>query len=213
MKKKAYILTALIALFLSGCVVFSFYPLYTEKDLFPNDILIGEWYENDPDLKSGKNEILWKFEHPYKLKSEKNTRIDSCKYVLTYTTIDNGDTVSSEFSVHIIKLQDVYFLDFYLEEGPKFDGLSSIHLVPTHTFAKLSIINDTLTFNWFDSGWLENLIKENKIRIRHEQSDGNILLTAKPKELQKFVSKYVNSEDAFRNGLSVGLVRKAPDTK
>ena len=119
----------------------------------------------------------------------------------------------SEFSVHIIKLEDVYFLDFYLEEGPTYDGLSSIHLVPTHTFAKLSIINDTLTFNWFDPDWLEKLIKENKITIRHEQSDNNILLTAKPKELQKFVSKYVNSEDAFKSGLSVSLVRKVFDAK
>ena len=94
MKKKVYVLTGLIALFFSGCVVFSFYPLYTEKDLFPNDILTGEWFENDPDLKPGINEIIWKFEHPYKKESEKNTRIDSCKYVLTYITIDNGDTVS-----------------------------------------------------------------------------------------------------------------------
>jgi hypothetical protein len=52
------------------------------------------------------------------------------------------------------------------------------------------------------------LIEENKIRIHHEENDDFTLLTAKPKELQKFVTKFVNSEEAFKNGLEVVLQRK-----
>ena len=37
----------------------------------------------------------------------------------------------------------------------------------------------------------------------HEKNDDFILLTAKPDELQKFVTKYVNSEEAFKDGMKV----------
>ncbi len=35
-----------------------------------------------------------------------------------------------------------------------------------------------------------------------------ILLAAKPGELQKFVTKYVNSEEAFKDGMEAVLTRK-----
>jgi hypothetical protein len=58
MKTKTILPIAALFLFLSGCVVFSFYPLYTEKDLFPNDLLVGEWIDDDS--------TVWKFDFNYK---------------------------------------------------------------------------------------------------------------------------------------------------
>jgi hypothetical protein len=72
-----------------------------------------------------------------------------------------------------------------------------IHLMGVHTFAKVDIENDSIVINWFDSEWFAKKLEENKIRIKHEKNSANILLTALPKELQKFVSKYSNDEDAF----------------
>jgi len=66
-----------------------------------------------------------------------------------------------------------------------------------HTFAKVNIENDSIAINWFDSDWFKENLESNKIRIKHEKNSANILLTAQPKELQKFVSKYSNDEDAF----------------
>lgn len=40
-------------------------------------------------------------------------------------------------------------------------------------------------------------MEEEKIRIKHEKNNTNILLTAQPKELQKFVAKYANDKNAF----------------
>jgi hypothetical protein len=108
-------------------------------------------------------------------------------------------------------LGGAYFLDFYLEDFLGDEDvltLASFHIVPVHTFAKLEVERDKLIINWFDQEWLEDLIKENKIRIHHENNDDFILLTAKPKELQKFVSKYLNSEEAFEDGLEVVLHRQ-----
>ncbi len=209
MKKKVYVLTGLIALFFSGCVVFSFYPLYTEKDLFPNDILTGEWYENDDQVvKFNEGEDVWNFAHPYI--DKEMTEVDSCSYVLTLHSEENGEEVSSTFLVHIVKLAGQYFLDFYLKEYPN-DGefrLSTFHVIPVHTIAKLEVEKDVLKIRWFNPDWLAKLIRENKIRIHHEANDEFILLTAKPQELQKFVTKYVNSEEAFEDGLEVILHRK-----
>ena len=198
MKTKIWITIIIIAFFFSGCIVYSFYPLYTEDDLFPNDILTGNWADDD--------DSQWIFEHAYYGKKVIEN-IDSTSYVLTVKTKDDQ---LSEFSVHIVKLGGHYFLDFYLEDflGDKELTLEDFHIVPVHTFAKLTVKNDTLQINWFDHDWLENLIEENRIRIHHENNGDYILLTAKPGELQKFVTKYVNSNEAFEDGMEAVLTRK-----
>lgn len=201
MKSRNFSLVILFALFFSGCVVYSFYPIYTENDLFANDLLSGEWVDDD--------DAVWNFSHPFKGKKEQGI-IDSSAYVLKLTSNNDGKIRKSEFSVHILKLGGQYFLDFYLEDYLDDDELelASFHIIPVHTFAKLTIENNQLQINWFDQEWLLKLIEENKIRIHHEQNDDIVLLTAKPLELQKFVTKYVNSENAFKNGLEAILTRK-----
>jgi len=198
MKTRNLLISLILVLFFSGCVVYSFYPLYTEKDLFPNELLTGNWIDKDS--------TSWNFRHPFIGKKEAGI-IDSTSYVLMMKDKDNKE---SEFSVHIIKLGGHYFLDFYLEEFLDDDelDLASFHIVPVHTFAKVSITGKRLQINWYDQDWLEKLIKENKIRIRHEYNGDYILLTASPKELQKFVTKYVNSEEAFKDGIEAVLTRK-----
>lgn len=197
MKTRNFIILSILILFFSGCVVYSFYPLYTEKDLFANEILTGKWTADDG--------VQWNFEHAYFGKKVPEN-IDSTSYILQ---IIDKDSLKSEFSVHIIKLGGYYFLDFYLEDfldSQELD-LADFHIIPVHTFAKLTVKNNHLQINWFDQNWLEDLIKENKIRIHHEKNDDFILLTAKPGELQKFVTKYVNSEDAFKDGMEAVLTK------
>lgn len=208
-RTRNFFIASIFILFLSGCVVYSFYPLYTETDLFPNDLLIGEWFEADnQEVKFSDGDSEWSFKYSF-IGDKKNGIIDSTSYILNQKSIEDGEEIVSEFRVHVIKLAGFYFLDFYLED---FSGdeltLATFHIVPVHTFAKLTIEKDRLIINWFDQDWLEDLIKENKIRIHHENNDDYILLTAKPKELQKFVAKYVNSEEAFEDGLEVVLQRK-----
>ena len=198
MKTKHFFTGLVLILFFTGCVVYSFYPLYTEKDLFANDLLTGKWMDKDS--------TSWNFEHP-KTGNKGNEKTDSTSYVLIVNDKDNRE---SKFSVHIIKLGGHYFLDFYLEDfydNQNLD-LASFHIVPVHTFAKVVISKNQLQINWFDQNWLEKLIKENKIRIRHEYNGDYILLTASPKDLQKFVTKYVDSEEAFKDGIEAVLNRK-----
>ena len=191
---------ALLFLFLSGCIVFSFYPLYTEKDLFPNDLLLGEWVDSDS--------AVWKFE--YDKNSDKNGGlVDSTAYILKIKDKGDLEFERMSFNVHLVQLEGTYFLDFYLHDYFNKDDLNffDLHLLPVHSFAKLQLNSDVASLHWFSPDWLEKLIHKKKIRLPHENNGEHLLLTAKTKDLQKFVIKYMNSEEAFAEGIETTMRR------
>ncbi len=200
--RNLFVITAL-AFFLSGCLVLSFYPFYTEKDLFENDILTGKWIDEDS--------LVWNFTHPV-IKTNNLEAINKKTYYLNLTDYDLKIT---SYNVNLFKLGNTYFLDFYIEKIENQTPASSksdvtwwsLQLLPVHTIAKLNIEDDTLKISWFDIAWLEDQLKEKKIKIRHEKNGENILLTAKTKDLQKMIMKYAESEEAFKDGAKLKLVR------
>lgn len=200
MKWKNSFALLLVIFCLSGCVVFSFYPIYTEKDLFPNDYLLGNFLSEDS--------IGWSFTHQTKKVKEMDVT-DSTGYWLKVDEEKDSSFIST-FKVHLIRVDGVLLADFLLDDYTKKKDLRlfDLHIIPVHTFAKVILKGDSLTFKWFNGDWLEKLIKENKVRIRHENNGEFILLTAKSYELQKFVRKYLNSEDAFKDGLEVKLSKQ-----
>jgi hypothetical protein len=192
----------MMALFFSGCVIWSFYPLYTEKDLFENDILTGNWIDGDS--------LQWKFEHP---ESGNPKIVDKKSYELHLTDYDKKETT---YDVNIIQLDGIYFLDFYIKDIAGANSSDSdaklnywnLHVIPVHTFAKLTIVDNTLQINWFDGDWLQKQIEGKKIKIGHEKNGETLLLTAKTADLQKLVVKYANTEAAFKDGLELILTRR-----
>jgi hypothetical protein len=199
MRARNFIPVVFILLFLSGCIVYSFYPLYNKSDLFANDILLGNWMDKDS--------ALWSFTYP-NIGNKENPKSDSTGYQLNIKEPGTKEFSEEQFDVKVVKLQGHYFLDFYLNDYGKDEmTLFDFHIIPVHTFAKLTIEKNSVRINWFNQEWLKELIKENKIRIHHEDNGEIVLLTAKPGELQKFVVKYVNSEEAFKDGLEVILYR------
>jgi hypothetical protein len=203
MKTRNLFIIAVIAFFLSGCLILSFYPFYSEKDLFENDILTGKWIDEDS--------LVWDFTHPV-IKTNNLETINKKTYNLNLADYDFKIT---SYNVNLFKLDNTYFLDFYVEKienqpsAPSKNDVTwwSLHLLPVHTIAKLNIESDTLKISWFDVTWLEEQIKEKKIKINHENNGNNILLTAKTKDLQKMISKYAESEEAFKEGVKLILVR------
>jgi hypothetical protein len=200
MKWKNGIALLLIVISLSGCVVFSFYPLYSEKDLFPNNYLLGNYLSSDS--------VSWSFNFQKKKVNEVEIS-DSTGYDLKILEEKDSSFISS-FSVHLVRINGVLIADFILNDYTKKKDVRmfDLHILPVHTFAKVIIMGDSISFKWFDGDWLEKLIEGNKVRIRHENNGEFILLTAKSFELQKFLKKYLNSEDAFKDGLEVKLVKQ-----
>jgi hypothetical protein len=73
----------------------------------------------------------------------------------------------------------------------------SWHMIEANNFSKVWITEDSLSLGFFDPAYLEELIDKNRIKISHIRHDNGILLTARTKELQKFVIKYGDDQDAI----------------
>lgn len=201
--KKIFISAAVVLLLISGCTVLSFYPLYTDDVLIRNDKILGKWqttegFNNTDTLvwEISFNNEKWVKKHniPY----DRGSRTEPNKFAYTlflyYTANPERKT---EFQLHLVELDGKTYIDFFPEYWETDNSILGFHLMGVHTFAKVTIEKDSIEINWFDTDWFANKLENNKIRIKHEKNSANILLTAQPKELQKFVSKYADDEDAF----------------
>ena len=78
--------------------------------------------------------------------------------------------------------------------------------------AKFDLLNDNeIDIRWFSSDKLEELLKENRIKIKHEKVGfwDTIVLTASSEELEKFIKKYMDSkdEDKWKTDVEANLTR------
>jgi hypothetical protein len=204
MKPKFLITFIIFTLLLGGCFVYSFYPLYTEKDLFPNSLLLGKW--------AGDDATLWNFEY-ISVSGDNNTRrTDSTGYYLTLKE-KGKEPGNSSMEVRIVRLKGNYFLDFYINEIKKEDypDFFDLHTMPVHTFARLTFLNDSVSFDWMNPNWVIKMTEDKKLKIKYLQNDKYVLLTAKTPDLQKFMIKYARLEEAYKEGMNFKLGRIKPE--
>ncbi len=178
--KKLVIYFGLISfLLISSCAIISFHPLYTKDVLVKNDGIIGKWESSDTD-----ENLIWE------ISSEKKSKDHT--YNLKLYKKENPEN-NTEFEVHLVMLENKLYADFFLDDINSLEEspiISQIHLIPIHTFAYIEI-GEKIKIEWLDSYHLEKLIEKKKIKVKHEiREDGMLLLTAKPKDLQKAVIKY-----------------------
>lgn len=196
MKVTNIFLAVLTTSILASCSVFSLQPLYTENELVFDTHLLGTWTDQD--------DGIWQFEKT--LQENKNPIQKFGVNEKTYTLIykDTKDQKSARLFVHLMKLGNRLFLDLYPTDNYDKEVSSELlaaHLLPVHTFAKLDIHQDQVAIYPLNGEWLEDLFEQNKIRISHENVPyygfSLRVLTASTEELQKFVVKYQNEQEAF----------------
>jgi hypothetical protein len=197
MRKKSIIIVALIATCLQGCIVKSIYPFYKESDVIYNKALEGTWYDQDNNK--------WSIhQNPYKSNS----------YELHYSKNKREVVLLG----HLFKIDDKMYFDMIPSEDNSEDmPIFDVHLVPTHSIAKIEKLTDHgVVIKWFNEEWLRKMFVENRIKIRHEfildedpesKDDGMYLLTASTEELQAFVAKYGNDDEAFDSDLRLQLTK------
>jgi hypothetical protein len=191
MKRIILTVGGLALVFMTGCIVTSVNPLYTEKDLVFDPALIGAWGEDND-----KN--TWAFEQA----GEK-------QYKLLHTD-DKGRT--GTFEAHLLKLDKYQFLDLHLidpgeKEEWQINELAAVAIImrPGHLFFKISQIQPTLQLSPLHEDWLKKVLEKDPKAIQHERihfgsdntNDYRYVLTADTKALQKLVLKYADSEEAF----------------
>ncbi len=161
-----------IVLFISGCVVSSLHPLFTQKDLVFDKALLGSWTAADED-------DTLTFEDG----GEK-----------TYDLIYTAEGLKVRYKAYLLQLGKFRFLDIYPKTDEDYDAY---HFIPAHTFWKIWMEDDTLHINGLANDWLKKMIEQKKIEIPHQLLDDRVLLTASTDELQKFVLKYAEDASAF----------------
>ncbi|MHC4659540.1 MAG: hypothetical protein ACYS83_10280 [Planctomycetota bacterium] len=187
--KTKKILFYLLAGVLGGCVpVMSLHPLYTEGDVVFEKKLLGVWVDdpNEPDT-------TWEFKCPNE--SEK-------KYELIFS---DKEGKKGSFDVHLVKLENLLFLDIYPNKSPCKEQDSekmewpynAFFLVPVHTLIKIDSISPQLKMRLTDDDEMEKLLKEDPNVVKHESLADGFVLTAPTEQLQKFVLKYADDSRVF----------------
>jgi hypothetical protein len=207
-----YLLSAL----LGGCIpVMSLHPLYTEKDVVFENSLLGTWLEDS-------NDTTWEFK---RIRDSNDTALEFERpdkpekaYKLIYSS--NEDKTKGSFFVHLVKLENRFFLDVFPSQLPCVPQdpnqgwvYNSVFLLPVHTFIKVDTFEPQLRIRLTNNNEMEKLLKEQPNAVRNELVEDNIILTASTKELQTFVLKYAQDDRVFSDKIILTRKKAQASTK
>ena len=186
MKRSKIALLILALASMSGCLVSSLHPFFKNEDKFFEESMVGTWIDGDS--------CIWTINPNIRSESFMGPEIHDSSYVITY----HEDNTKSILRGTLFQLNEVNYVDFLPdpnEEHHKAD-MTSWHHVPVHTLARVQYNQDSIMLYWYGDEWLNELLEENRIRIKHESVESadydRQLLTADTDELQKFLKKYAN---------------------
>jgi hypothetical protein len=205
MKRIFYILSVcFLVLFLSSCLT-TLYPIFHEKDAIFNLSLLGYWKCAEGNSKERKFIEFKKIPDDRKPELPPGIRKISDKGYLVSRIDSMGQTTSQSF-VFLAKIGKNNYLDYYPAEMSSQKNVIKIykdHYLKIHSNYRCDFKdNDHFEMKRFDQGFLDKLISNNKINIRHEVIDGNNLITASTNDLQKFIIQYSDNPDAFGGDVS-----------
>jgi len=176
-------LVVVLALLLPGCVR-SLHPIYTDKTLTYEPAFLGSWVDREGETRldiaaSSDND------QPGAIKSFRVTYADK-------------DHETANLLGHLARVGDLLVADLTISDEndlPKSDFAKS-HLFPLHTFWILRRGDDgqTFTVRALDHDWLKKFVDEKPAAVAHYKTSDDIILTAPPEELQKFLLAHAKDE-------------------
>lgn len=195
-KAKSILAFGLLVALLNSCV-YSLFPIYTDDTLVYFPELLGRWEMEDGEdyIKFSNAPLDSKF-----VESVSTTDLSE-KKAYNIEIMEGGELI--KFTGHIAEIGDDLFLDLYPLDSYSDVDLVSImmasNMIPVHTFVKLKFSGNILYLTAFDLDKLNKLFESNLIRLRHENVDGTVLITAQPEEIQKFIDRYSDDESVFED--------------
>jgi hypothetical protein len=200
MKKIVYIAAvSFLLLFLSSCLT-TLYPIFHAKDVIFNKSLLGYWKCSEGKSKERKFMEFKKIPDERKSELPPGIREISDKGYLA-SRMDSMGQIINQYFVFLAKIGKNNYLDYYPAEMPSQKNVNKIfrdHYIKVHSNYRCDFKdNDHFEMKLFDRGFLDKLISNNKINIRHEVIDGNNLITASTDDLQKFIIQYCDNPEAF----------------
>jgi hypothetical protein len=198
--KRIGILSAMLVLlvFLNSCLT-TLHPIFTPADLVYKPELIGTW-------KIGENkeekwaEIIRLVQADPRLLPGKTAAIKDKGYLITYK--DSANTISERYIAFLARIGKHLYFDYYPADLPvssKMDEFYQVHFVKMHTPYRLELQKEGgFKLSRLESGYMNELIEQKKIRIRHEKKeDEGIVITAPTSELQQYILKYGDDPEAY----------------
>jgi hypothetical protein len=213
MKKFRFLIfAAFLLFFIQGCGLLTLHPVFTPNDLIVDSRLPGKWKtgegvtEFEPATRAATNEI------PEKIRPYLN------KFYLCTRRSDNG-TIDSRNLAFLVKIGKNYFMDMYplqTEKAKKIDEFFSSHEMKMHTITKVQFKDGNLRLIDFKDNYVEDLILNRQVRIRHSfvsepdenTKDKKMIITASTEELQAFLLKYGDREEAYENNEEKNVYHK-----
>ena len=175
------LLLCVTVLLFSGCIITSIHPLYTEDDTPVFDkALIGTWVQ--------KGEDYWMF------KQDHDRPDDTPESESTYWLYVFDGKTTGKFAAMLFEIGDKRFLDIFPAEQDEGNAWYNWHLLPSHTFYYVELVDDELRLGLVDHEIFEKMVEENRADVEHMiYDDDRYLFTAKPDDLQKFMLRCVEN--------------------
>ncbi len=187
-----------VVLCLAGCLT-TLHPIFTGKDLIADPRLIGNW-----EKAKDKTKVIYRQPNADEVSNlSPALQSEAGKIYMLDEKDEQGDIRSTNYAF-MIKLGKYYYMDYYPaseKERRSADNFFAAHYIPMHSIYRIEFKNNN-SFNVqrLDAGYLEKLIKNKQIRIKHEvMEDGGILITAPTEELQQYLIKYSDVPEAYNN--------------
>ena len=201
---------------LSGCVVFSIHPLYTVEDLVFEPKLLGMWKEKkdeppqvDDDGNEKEASSTWVF-----TKTETTEQVNGENKQVAYyhLNIIEPDGNQAIHDAHMVKIGGEYFINVRTseEEWEKVmelcekNKIQAPFVIPVNFFFWVELKEDEMRLRMFDAGWVEKRLEAHPDEISHTIYEDDVLLTAKPAEIQQFIKKHLKTEEAWDKGQVLG---------
>ncbi len=119
--------------------------------------------------------------------------------------VQDDEDENSIYKVHLVKIANNYFIDLYPlidTKGKLFTG----NYFPVHTFMKVSFNENQFELISFDLEKLNDLFVKNLVRLRHENVNGSVLITAQPQQIQKFLEVYSDNQEVYEEPISYSKI-------
>ena len=195
---------SLLLLLLSGCLT-TLYPIFQEKDIVFNENLLGYWKYTEGKEKEKKFIEYKKIPMDRRPELPPGIRGISDKGYWV-SRMDSLGQTTGEYFVFLAKIEKNYYLDYYPAESPahKIVGKNyKDHIIKVHSSYKCDFTDkDHFEIKQFAQSFLDKLISDNKINIRHEVVEGKNIITASTEDLQKFIIPYGNNPKAYEGDVT-----------
>lgn len=210
---------------LSGCYLKSVHPLFDEDSATYIDGLDGiyetedyRWTfasDNDPELLI---KLIGKYDESdvdvdIETDSTETEALEFPGYLILYENLQDLDKKPDLFIGTAGEIAGEYFLNLQIFDMSDEEAtLVQRHLFNVNTFSRISVSEEGLEMEPFASDWISKQIRNHRVRIKHERvnnvyDDGtDILITASTRELQAFVEKYKDEEDAYEDPIKLKRV-------